>query len=78
MEKYQYLADSSRIYATPRLSPSFRRNAGYNLHVCMVCDGYEMTDKQCGFFAGSEASIEEMIFNLSWFTPYITIFTHGL
>jgi thioredoxin reductase (NADPH) len=52
--------------------------AGYNLHVCMVCDGYEMADKQCGFFAGSEASIEEMVFNLSWFTPYITIFTHGL
>jgi thioredoxin reductase (NADPH) len=52
--------------------------AGYNLHVCMVCDGYEMTDKQCGFLAGSEASIEEMVFNLSWFTPYITVFTHGL
>ncbi len=52
--------------------------AGYNLHVCMVCDGYEMTDKLCGFFAGSEASIEEMVFNLSWFTPRITIFTHGL
>lgn len=52
--------------------------AGYNLHVCMVCDGYEMTDKLCGFFAGSEASIEEMVFNLSWFTPKITIFTHGL
>lgn len=51
--------------------------AGYNLHVCMVCDGYEMTDKKCGFFAGSEASIEEMVFNLSWFTPYITVFTHG-
>lgn len=52
--------------------------AGYNLHVCMVCDGYEMTDKKCGFFAGSEAAIEEMVFNLSWFTPYITIFTHGV
>lgn len=52
--------------------------AGYNLHVCMVCDGYEMTDMQCGFFAGSEASIEEMVFNLSWFPPYITLFTHGL
>jgi thioredoxin reductase (NADPH) len=52
--------------------------AGYNLHVCMVCDGYEMTDKKCGFFAGSEASIEEMVFNLSWFTPYITVFTHGI
>jgi len=45
--------------------------AGYNLHVCMVCDGYEMTNKKCGFFAGSEAAIEEMVFNLSWFTPYI-------
>ncbi|MBR8826343.1 MAG: NAD(P)/FAD-dependent oxidoreductase [Gomphosphaeria aponina SAG 52.96 = DSM 107014] len=52
--------------------------AGYNLHVCMVCDGYEMVDKQCGLFAGSETSITEMIFNLSWFTPYITVFTHGL
>lgn len=52
--------------------------AGYNLHVCMVCDGYEMTDKKCGFFAGSETAIEEMVFNLSWFTPYITIFTHGV
>lgn len=52
--------------------------AGYNLHVCMVCDGYEMKDKKCGFFAGSEAAIEEMVFNLSWFTPYITIFTHGV
>ncbi|HIK32788.1 MAG TPA: NAD(P)/FAD-dependent oxidoreductase [Oscillatoriales cyanobacterium M59_W2019_021] len=51
--------------------------AGYNLHVCMVCDGYEMTDKKCGLIAGSEASIEEMAFNLSWFTPYITVFTHG-
>ncbi|HEY9832654.1 MAG TPA: NAD(P)/FAD-dependent oxidoreductase [Stenomitos sp.] len=51
--------------------------AGYNLHVCMVCDGYEMTNKKCGFFAGSETAIEEMVFNLSWFTPYITIFTHG-
>ncbi|WP_299488581.1 NAD(P)/FAD-dependent oxidoreductase [Acaryochloris sp. IP29b_bin.137] len=52
--------------------------AGYNLHVCMVCDGYEMIDQHCGFFAGSETSIEEMVFNLSWFTPKITIFTHGL
>ncbi|NER39566.1 MAG: NAD(P)/FAD-dependent oxidoreductase [Oscillatoria sp. SIO1A7] len=52
--------------------------AGYNLHVCMVCDGYEMTDKKCGLFAGKEASIENMVFTLSWFTPYITVFTHGL
>ncbi|MBO9998848.1 MAG: NAD(P)/FAD-dependent oxidoreductase [Cyanobacteria bacterium SID2] len=51
--------------------------AGYNLHVCMVCDGYEMTDKRAGLFVGSENSIK-MAFGLSWFTPKITIFTHGL
>lgn len=51
--------------------------AGYNLHVCMICDGYEMADKQCGLFVGSEGSME-MAFSLSWFTPYITVFTHGL
>lgn len=51
--------------------------AGYNLHVCLVCDGYEMTDKQAGLFVGSEASIETA-FALSWFTLKITVFTHGL
>lgn len=51
--------------------------AGYNLHVCLICDGYEMIDKTCGLFAGNEASIETA-FTLSWFTPYITVFTHGL
>ncbi|PPT05483.1 Thioredoxin reductase [Geitlerinema sp. FC II] len=51
--------------------------AGYNLHVCMVCDGYEMTDKHAGLFVGSENSMN-MAFGLSWFTPKITIFTHGL
>jgi thioredoxin reductase (NADPH) len=51
--------------------------AGYNLHVCMVCDGYEMANKKCGLFVGSEASME-MAFHLSWFTPKIIIFTHNL
>lgn len=51
--------------------------AGYNLHVCMVCDGYEMVNKKCGLFVGSESSIQ-MAFNLSWFTPKIVIFTHNL
>lgn len=51
--------------------------AGYNLHVCMVCDGYEMVNKKTGLFVGSEASIE-MAFHLSWFTPKIVIFTHNL
>ena len=50
--------------------------AGYNLHVCMICDGYEMIDKKCGLFVGSEASIQT-ITGLSWFTPKITVFTHG-
>lgn len=51
--------------------------AGYNLHVCMICDGYEIADKQCGLFVGSEAAINTA-FVLNWFTPYITVFTQGL
>ncbi|HEY9660848.1 MAG TPA: NAD(P)/FAD-dependent oxidoreductase, partial [Allocoleopsis sp.] len=50
--------------------------AGYNLHVCMICDGYEMADKRCGLFVGSEAAINTA-FVLNWFTPYITVFTNG-
>jgi thioredoxin reductase (NADPH) len=50
--------------------------AGYNLHVCMICDGYDMNDKLCGLFVGSEASINTA-FVLNWFTPYITVFTNG-
>lgn len=51
--------------------------AGYNLHVCMICDGYEMADKKCGLFVGSEGAINTA-FVLNWFTPYITVFTQGL
>jgi thioredoxin reductase (NADPH) len=51
--------------------------AGYNLHVCMICDGYEMVDKRCGLFVNSEAAINTA-FVLNWFTPYITVFTQGL
>lgn len=50
--------------------------AGYNLHVCMICDGYEMLDKPCGLFVGSEGAINTA-FVLNWFTPYITVFTNG-
>lgn len=50
--------------------------AGYNLHVCMICDGYEMTDKKCGLFVGSEGNIP-LAESLSWFTPKIVVFTHG-
>jgi thioredoxin reductase (NADPH) len=51
--------------------------AGYNLHVCLICDGYEMADKKCGLFVGSEGAINTA-FVLNWFTPYITVFTQGL
>jgi thioredoxin reductase (NADPH) len=51
--------------------------AGYNLHVCLICDGYEMVDKSVGVFANS-ASNAEVAFPLGWFTPHITVFTQGL
>ena len=50
--------------------------AGYNLHVCMICDGYEMGDLRCGLFVNTEAAINTA-FVLNWFTPYITVFTQG-
>ena len=51
--------------------------AGYNLHVCMICDGYEIADKKCGLFVASESAINTA-FVLNWFTPYISVFTQGL
>ncbi len=51
--------------------------AGHNLHVCMICDGWEMADTKCGLFAGTEGAINTA-FVLNWFTPYITVFTQGL
>lgn len=51
--------------------------AGYNLHVCLICDGYEMVDKKVGVFVGS-ASNAEVVFPLGWFTGEITLFTQGL
>lgn len=50
--------------------------AGYNLHVCLICDGYEMKDKRAGVFGSSESSLE-VAFSLGWFTPNITLFTNG-
>lgn len=50
--------------------------AGYNLHVCLICDGYEMRDQRVGVFGSSESSLE-VAFPLGWFTPHITLFTHG-
>lgn len=51
--------------------------AGYNLHVCLICDGYEMVDKKVGVFA-SNADSAEVVFPLGWFTGEITLFTQGL
>ncbi|NEO90594.1 MAG: NAD(P)/FAD-dependent oxidoreductase [Moorea sp. SIO3G5] len=51
--------------------------AGYNLHVCLICDGYEMADKKVGVFA-STAGNAEVVFPLGWFTSEITLFTQGL
>lgn len=50
--------------------------AGYNLHVCLICDGYEMTDKRTALLAASEAQINTA-FVLNWFTPYISVLTMG-
>ncbi len=51
--------------------------AGYNLHVCLICDGYEMADKKVGVFASS-AGNAEVVFPLGWFTSEITLLTQGL
>jgi len=50
--------------------------AGHNLHVCLICDGYEMRDQRVGVFSSTEASLE-VAFSLGWFTPHITLFTLG-
>lgn len=50
--------------------------AGYNLHVCMICDGYEMANRKCGLFVDREGAINTA-FVLNWFTPYITVFSQG-
>lgn len=50
--------------------------AGHNLHVCLICDGYEMQDQRVGIFGSSESSLE-VAFALGWFTSDITLFTNG-
>lgn len=50
--------------------------AGHNLHVCLICDGYEMRDQRVGVFGSSEGSLQ-VAFPLGWFTPHITLFTQG-
>ena len=50
--------------------------AGHNLHVCLICDGYEMRDQRVGVFGSHQDSLE-VAFPLGWFTPHITLFTNG-
>lgn len=50
--------------------------AGYNLHVCLICDGYEMTNQKVGVFANSENNAG-VVFPVGWFTPYVTLLTQG-
>lgn len=61
-----HLADMRNVY----------EYAGYNLHVCLICDGHEMTDQRAALIAGSESAINTAFF-LSWFTPYISVLTQG-
>ncbi|MEM6425979.1 MAG: NAD(P)/FAD-dependent oxidoreductase [Cyanobacteria bacterium P01_D01_bin.128] len=51
--------------------------AGYTLHVCMICDGYDMWDQKAVLLASRESQINAA-FVLNWFTPYISVLTHGL
>lgn len=51
--------------------------AGYTLHVCMICDGFDMWDRKAVLIAGSEGQINAA-FVMNWFTPYISVLTHGL
>lgn len=51
--------------------------AGYTLHVCMICDGFDMWDHKAVLIVNSESQINAA-FVLNWFTPYISVLTHGL
>lgn len=51
--------------------------AGYTLHVCMICDGFDMWDQKAVLIAGSESQINAA-FVMNWFTPYVSVLTHGL
>jgi thioredoxin reductase (NADPH) len=51
--------------------------AGYTLHVCMICDGFDMWDQKAVLITKTEGQINAA-FVLNWFTPYISVLTHGL
>lgn len=51
--------------------------AGYTLHVCMICDGFDMWDQKAVLIAKTEGQINAA-FVMNWFTPYISVLTNGL
>ncbi|MEM1242319.1 MAG: NAD(P)/FAD-dependent oxidoreductase [Cyanobacteria bacterium P01_H01_bin.26] len=51
--------------------------AGYTLHVCMICDGFDMWDEKAVLMVSRESQINAA-FVLNWFTPYISVLTNGL
>ena len=51
--------------------------AGYTLHVCMICDGFDMWDRKAVLIVQRESQIGAA-FVMNWFTPYISVLTHGL
>ncbi|MGD1907599.1 MAG: NAD(P)/FAD-dependent oxidoreductase [Leptolyngbyaceae cyanobacterium] len=51
--------------------------AGYTLHVCMICDGFDMWDQKAVLIAARESQINAA-FVLNWYTPYISVLTNGL
>lgn len=51
--------------------------AGYTLHVCMICDGFDMWDQKAVLIVKTEGQINAA-FVLNWFTPYISVLTNGL
>ncbi|MDA0266498.1 MAG: NAD(P)/FAD-dependent oxidoreductase [Cyanobacteria bacterium] len=51
--------------------------AGYTLHVCMICDGFDMWDQKAVLIVGRESQINAA-FVLNWYTPYISVLTNGL
>lgn len=51
--------------------------AGYTLHVCMICDGFDMWDQKAILLASSEPKMNAA-FVLNWFTPYISVLTNGM
>ena len=50
--------------------------AGYTLHVCMICDGFDMWNQKAVLIVKRESQINAA-FVMNWFTPYISVLTNG-